>query len=63
MAADSHTKKMPQTLSPQKMCFMVLTVITVSRFSHENPSVQACYREYFEKPLSHRAHELLHVEE
>ena len=33
------------------------------RFSHENPSVQACYREYFEKPLSHRAHELLHVEE
>ena len=33
------------------------------RFSHENPSVQACYKEYFEKPLSHRAHELLHVEE
>ena len=33
------------------------------RFSHENPSVQACYKEYFEKPLSHRAHGLLHVEE
>ena len=33
------------------------------RFSHENPSVQACYKEYFEKPLSQRAHELLHVEE
>ena len=32
------------------------------RFSHENPSVQACYKEYFEKPLSHRAHELLHHE-
>ena len=31
------------------------------RFSHENPSVLQCYKEYFEKPLSHKAHELLHV--
>ena len=31
------------------------------RFSHENPSVQQCYAEYFEKPLSHKAHEILHV--
>ena len=31
------------------------------RFSHENPSVVQCYEEYFEKPLSHKAHELLHV--
>ena len=31
------------------------------RFSHENPSVKQCYEEYFEKPLSHRAHEILHV--
>ena len=31
------------------------------RFSHENPSVLQCYDEYFEKPLSHKAHELLHV--
>jgi len=32
------------------------------RFSHENPSVQALYREYLEAPLSHRAHELLHTD-
>ena len=31
------------------------------RFLHENPSVKQCYEEYFEKPLSHRAHEILHV--
>ena len=31
------------------------------RFSHENPSVKQCYEEYFEKPLSYRAHEILHV--
>lgn len=31
------------------------------RFSHENPSVKQCYEEYFGKPLSHRAHEILHV--
>ena len=33
------------------------------RFSHENPEVQALYRDYLEKPLSHRAHELLHTEQ
>ena len=32
------------------------------RFSHENPSVLEAYHEYFEKPLSHRAHELLHTD-
>lgn len=32
------------------------------RFSHENPSVIALYDEYLEKPLSHRAHELLHTD-
>lgn len=32
------------------------------RFSHENPEVLACYDEYFEKPLSHKSHELLHME-
>ena len=31
------------------------------RFSHENPSVIKCYEEYFEKPLSHKSHEILHV--
>ncbi len=33
------------------------------RFSHENPEVQALYSEYLEKPLSHKAHELLHTEQ
>ncbi|MDO4474160.1 MAG: [FeFe] hydrogenase, group A [Eubacteriales bacterium] len=32
------------------------------RFSHENPSIVALYDEYLEKPLSHRAHELLHTD-
>ncbi len=32
------------------------------RFSHENPSIQRLYEEYLEKPLSHRAHELLHTD-
>ena len=31
------------------------------RFSHENPAVQLTYSEYLDKPLSHRAHELLHT--
>jgi NADH-quinone oxidoreductase subunit G len=30
------------------------------RYSHENPSVQAVYSSYLEKPLSHKAHPLLH---
>jgi NADP-reducing hydrogenase subunit HndD len=32
------------------------------RFSHENPSVVACYQNYLQHPLSHRAHELLHTD-
>lgn len=31
------------------------------RFSHENPDVQALYKEFFEKPGSHKAHEILHT--
>jgi NADP-reducing hydrogenase subunit HndD len=31
------------------------------RKSHENPTVQKLYEEYFEKPGSHKAHELLHT--
>lgn len=31
------------------------------RFSHENPTVQMTYEEFLEKPLSSRAHELLHT--
>ena len=32
------------------------------RFSHENPEIQAIYREYFRTPLSERSHHLLHTE-
>ncbi len=32
------------------------------RFSHENPQVQKVYEEYLGRPLSPRAHRLLHVE-
>jgi NADH-quinone oxidoreductase subunit G len=32
------------------------------RFSHENPSVQALYKDYLGKPGGERAHELLHTE-
>lgn len=32
------------------------------RFSHDNPSVVACYKEYLGKPLSDKAHHLLHTD-
>lgn len=32
------------------------------RFSHENPTVNMCYEEFLEKPLSPRAHKLLHTD-
>ena len=32
------------------------------RYSHENQDVLKLYHEYFEKPLSHRAHHLLHTD-
>ena len=33
------------------------------RFSHENPDVAELYKSYLEKPLSHKAHELLHTDQ
>jgi NADH-quinone oxidoreductase subunit G len=32
------------------------------RFSHENPSITAIYRDYFGAPLSEKAHHLLHTD-
>lgn len=32
------------------------------RFSHENPSVLKCYEDFFDAPLSHKSHELLHTD-
>lgn len=34
-----------------------------TRFSHENPNVTTCYEEFLGKPLSHKAHELLHTDQ
>jgi len=31
------------------------------RYSHENPDVQALYKEYLEKPLGEKSHKLLHT--
>ena len=33
-----------------------------TRFSHENTAVQKAYEEFFEKPLSHKSHHLLHTD-
>lgn len=33
------------------------------RFSHENPDVLTLYKEFLDKPLSHKAHELLHTDQ
>ena len=32
------------------------------RFCHENPSIQAIYRDYLGEPLSHKSHHLLHTD-
>ena len=33
------------------------------RFSHENPEIATLYKDFLEKPLSHKAHELLHTDQ
>ena len=38
-----------------------LDVQNAIRFSHENPEIELCYKNFLEKPLSHKSHELLHV--
>lgn len=39
-----------------------LDLVNDIRFSHENVSVQKCYENYLQKPLSHRSHTLLHTD-
>ncbi len=34
---------------------------SVYRCSHQNPFIQQVYKEFLEKPGSHKAHELLHT--
>lgn len=38
-----------------------LDEVSEKRFSHENPMVLQCYKEYLEEPLSEKAHNLLHI--
>lgn len=40
-----------------------LDVANPLRFSHENPAVQALYKEYLGSPLSEKAHHLLHTDQ
>ncbi|KAB1440673.1 NADH-dependent [FeFe] hydrogenase, group A6 [Candidatus Galacturonibacter soehngenii] len=39
-----------------------LDKINEIRFSHENPSIIQLYQDYLDKPLSHKAHQLLHTD-
>ena len=32
------------------------------RYSHENPDIREIYSDFFGKPMSHKAHMLLHTE-
>ncbi len=34
---------------------------SVQRCSHQNPEIQAIYKDFLEKPMSHKAHDLLHT--
>ena len=48
--------------SPRGDMLWALDAKAPIRFSHENPDVQALYREYLKEPLGERAHHLLHTD-
>lgn len=39
-----------------------LDAVNELRFSHENPDIITLYKDYLEKPMSHKAHKLLHTD-
>ena len=43
-------------------CLYFLDDFSNLRFSHENPAIVKLYKEYLEKPLSHKSHKLLHTD-
>lgn len=50
-------------LSADRGCTLrIIDKQSAIRFSHENPAVQACYRDYLGAPLSERAERLLHCD-
>ena len=52
-----------QELAPERgKRLYALDQASVLRFSHENPDVQALYREYLGEPLSEKAEHLLHTD-
>jgi len=52
-----------EELAPERAPILYdLDVESEIRFSHENQSVLKAYEEFFEKPLSHRSHWLLHTD-
>ena len=50
-----------ETIKARMQALYAIDRDAIVRSSHENPAIQRLYGEYLEKPLSHRAHELLHT--
>ena len=52
-----------QELAAERACVLYeLDRANALRFSHENPAVLACYRDFLGQPLSEKAHHLLHTD-
>lgn len=58
---DSKTKATTNVKALRAKALYSEDEATTLRKSHENPYVQKLYEEYFEKPCSHKSHELLHT--
>lgn len=43
-------------------CLYTIDEKSTIRKSHENPVIKTIYKDYLEKPGSHKAHELLHTQ-
>ncbi len=50
-----------ETIKARMQALYAIDRDALVRASHENPAIQRLYGEYLEKPLSHRAHGLLHT--
>lgn len=56
--------KVRETVDVRKLradCLYSIDEASTIRKSHENPVIKKIYKEYLEKPGSHKAHELLHT--
>lgn len=58
---DSRTKATTNVKALRAGALYAEDEASTLRKSHENPYVQALYKEYFGEPCSHKAHELLHT--